>query len=94
MGKGQPGGALYQCVPNFSEGRRPEIVAEIAEAIHTTPGARLIDYSADVDHNRCVMTFLGDADAIKPAARIWRWSIFSSRFICNRRIRSRCCRSH
>ena len=60
--------ALYQCVPNFSEGRRPEVVAAIAAAIRSTPGARLIDHSADVDHNRCVMTILGDAEAVRQAA--------------------------
>ena len=57
-------GAVYQCVPNFSEGRRPEVVAAIADAIRFVPGASLIDHSADWDHNRCVMTLLGDADAI------------------------------
>lgn len=60
--------AVYQCVPNFSEGRRLEVVAAIAGAIRCVPGANLIDYSADLDHNRCVMTMLGDADAIFDAA--------------------------
>jgi glutamate formiminotransferase len=60
--------AIYQCVPNFSEGRRPEVVAEIAGAIRCIPGANLINYSADWDHNRCVMTILGDADAVFNAA--------------------------
>ncbi len=60
--------AIYQCVPNFSEGRRPEVVAAIADAIRGVPGADLIDYSADWDHNRCVMTMLGDADAVFAAA--------------------------
>ncbi|HZP81883.1 MAG TPA: glutamate formimidoyltransferase [Chthonomonadaceae bacterium] len=59
---------IFQCVPNFSEGRRPEVVQAIADAIAATPGARLIDHSADADHNRCVMTFLGPAEAIRAAA--------------------------
>jgi glutamate formiminotransferase len=58
---------ICQCVPNFSEGRRPSVVAAIAEAIRQTPGALLIDSSADVDHNRCVMTILGDAEALRTA---------------------------
>ncbi len=53
---------LYQCVPNFSEGRRLEIVEAIADAIRSVPEVRLIDYSADPDHNRCVMTILGPGE--------------------------------
>ena len=58
---------LFQCVPNFSEGRRPEVVAAIADAIRSIPDARLIDHSADCDHNRCVMTILGGSAAIREA---------------------------
>lgn len=65
---------LYQCVPNFSEGRRLDVVGEIAAAIRSVPTARLIDYSADVDHNRSVMTILGPgesvAEALLAAARV------------------------
>jgi len=64
---------LYQCVPNFSEGRRLEVVEAIADAIRAVPNVRLIDYSADPDHNRCVMTLLGPgesaAEALFAAAR-------------------------
>jgi glutamate formiminotransferase len=59
---------VFQCVPNFSEGRRPEVVAALADAVANTPGARLIDSSADADHNRCVLTFLGDAGSTRAAA--------------------------
>lgn len=58
---------LFQCVPNFSEGRHQDVVNALAEAVTSTPGAYLIDRSADVDHNRCVLTILGDATAIKMA---------------------------
>ncbi|MCS6776238.1 MAG: glutamate formiminotransferase, partial [Chthonomonadaceae bacterium] len=61
--------SIYQCVPNFSEGRRPEVVAAIAQAIRDTPGALLIDFSSDPDHHRCVMTFLGDAEGVRAA--VW-----------------------
>ncbi len=64
---GESGEPLYQCVPNFSTSD-PESVARIAEAISNTAGARLIDWSADIDHNRCVMTILGGADAVRAAA--------------------------
>ena len=62
--------AVYQCAANFSEGRRPKIVAKVADAIAAVPGANLIDYSADFDHNRCVMTILADADALRDAALV------------------------
>ena len=55
---------IYQCVPNFSEGRRTDVVEAIADVIRATPDAILADYSADPDHNRCVMSILGDVDAI------------------------------
>lgn len=55
---------IFQCVPNFSEGRRPEIVEGIAEAIRSVAGVRLIDYSSDPDHNRCVMTLLGGIEPL------------------------------
>jgi glutamate formiminotransferase len=58
---------VYQCAPNFSEGRRPDVVEAIADAIRMHSGATLIDCSADPDHNRCVMTLLGSGDAIRPA---------------------------
>jgi len=54
---------LFQCVPNFSEGQRPEVIEKIACSIQEAE-ADLRDYSADADHNRCVMTILGDEDTI------------------------------
>ena len=59
---------IYQCVPNFSEGRRPEVVQAIVGAIQATPGVRLMDWSADADHNRCVMSLLGSAQGIRQGA--------------------------
>lgn len=58
---------IYQCVPNFSEGQRIEVVEAIADAIRAVPDAALADYSADWDHNRCVMSILGDGSAIRDA---------------------------
>jgi glutamate formiminotransferase len=59
--------ALIESIPNVSEGRRPEIIAELAQAIRTTPGARLLDHSSDASHNRSVFTLAGDAPALKAA---------------------------
>jgi len=49
---------LVECVPNFSEGRRPEIVAAIRDAIAGVDGVTLLDVSSDASHNRSVITFV------------------------------------
>lgn len=54
-------------MPNFSEGRRLEVIAEIADAIRST-GARVIDVQADAAHNRMVVTFVSDPDVAVDAA--------------------------
>jgi glutamate formiminotransferase len=54
---------LIECVPNFSEGRRPEVVDEIAAAVVGTPGVTLLDCQSDGHHNRSVLTFVGEAAA-------------------------------
>ncbi|MFX4262148.1 glutamate formimidoyltransferase [Pelotomaculum propionicicum] len=59
---------LVECVPNFSEGRRPEVIAEILGAIRETVGVQILDCSSDASHNRSVITFLGGPDEVKRAA--------------------------
>ena len=54
---------IIECIPNVSEGRRPEVVERIADAIRAVPGVRLLDYSSDASHNRSVFTLAGDAAA-------------------------------
>ncbi|MCB0061410.1 MAG: glutamate formimidoyltransferase, partial [Caldilineaceae bacterium] len=54
---------IIESVPNFSEGRRPEVVAAIVAAIRV-PGVRLLNYSSDWDHNRSVITIAGPPDAV------------------------------
>lgn len=56
--------AIIQCVPNFSEGRNLAFVEAIARASNA---ARVIDYSADPDHHRMVVTFLDGPEAIRRA---------------------------
>jgi glutamate formiminotransferase len=58
---------LIECVPNVSEGRRPEIVDAIADAIARVPGVRLLDRSSDSAHNRSVFTLAGDAAGVEAA---------------------------
>jgi glutamate formiminotransferase / 5-formyltetrahydrofolate cyclo-ligase len=58
---------LVECVPNFSEGRRPEVVDELASAVASTPEVHLLDRTSDPDHNRSVLTFAGPVDAVTAA---------------------------
>src|SRR6476660_6944898 len=58
---------LIECIPNVSEGRRPEVVAAMAAAISAVPGVHLLDSSSDASHNRSVFTFAGDADGVSRA---------------------------
>ncbi|HYM40486.1 MAG TPA: glutamate formimidoyltransferase [Thermoplasmata archaeon] len=53
---------IVECVPNFSEGRRKEVVDAIAAAIAAESGVRILDQEMDANHNRCVITFIGNRD--------------------------------
>jgi glutamate formiminotransferase len=59
---------LVECVPNFSEGRRPEVLAPILAEIRAVAGVKLIDQSSDASHNRSVITFVGEGAACAEAA--------------------------
>lgn len=59
---------LIQCVPNFSEGRNKEIVEEIINEIKSVEEVKLLDYSMDKDHNRTVVTFIGEPESVIEAA--------------------------
>jgi len=59
---------LIQCVPNFSEGRDPAVMEAIVRAVRGTPGVAVVDHSADPDHHRMVVTFLGDAEGVARAS--------------------------
>lgn len=55
---------LVECVPNFSEGRRSEVVEGLAHAVSVVSGVFLLDKTMDRDHNRSVLTFAGPAAAV------------------------------
>ena len=59
---------LIECVPNFSEGRRQEVINSIADAIRSTPGVTLLDVESNADHNRSVISFVGEPVPVKQAA--------------------------
>ena len=58
---------LVECVPNFSEGRDKSKVDAIVEAMKMD-GVYLLDREMDSDHNRCVITLVGEREAIQEAA--------------------------
>lgn len=58
---------LIECVPNISEGRRPEVVEQIVDTLRGRDGVKLLDYSSDADHNRSVITLVGEPQAVKAA---------------------------
>jgi len=59
---------IIECVPNFSEGRRQHVVDQIVDAITSVPGTTLLDQTMDANHNRSVITFVGDVAAVEDAA--------------------------
>src|SRR5687767_4140397 len=59
---------LVECVPNFSEGRRPETIAAIRAAIAAVEGVAVLDVSSDASHNRTVITFVAPIERAVEAA--------------------------
>ncbi len=60
--------ALVECVPNFSEGRDPHVIAQLVQAIRGVPRVRLLHVTSDHDHHRSVITFVGEPEAALEAA--------------------------
>src|SRR3989475_11318118 len=59
---------IVECVPNFSEGRRKDVVDAIAKAIGSVVDVRVLDQEMDANHNRSVITFVGDRAGVAEAA--------------------------
>ncbi len=60
--------AVVECVPNFSEGRRKDVVDKIVFSITSVPGIKILDVEMDPDHNRSVVTFIGNKISIQEGA--------------------------
>ncbi|MEP6833594.1 MAG: glutamate formimidoyltransferase [Gemmatimonas sp.] len=58
---------LVECVPNFSEGRDPDVIAAIRDAVLSVPNTHVLDVSSDASHNRTVLTFIATLEAAVPA---------------------------
>jgi len=58
---------IVESVPNFSEGRRPDVIEAITEEVRRAGPARVLDLSSDPDHNRSVLTLAGEPGAVRAA---------------------------
>jgi glutamate formiminotransferase len=58
---------IVECLPNFSEGRDLDKIEKIVESFRGKKGVKLLDYSNDEDHNRCVVTVVGEPEELKEA---------------------------
>lgn len=59
---------LVECVANYSDARRPEVIEAIVSSITSVDGVTLLDRHSDLDHNRTVLTFIGAPEAVEEAA--------------------------
>lgn len=59
---------LVECIPNFSEGRREDVIAALVSAVEGAAGVALLDVHSDADHNRTVITFAGEPEPVLEAA--------------------------
>jgi glutamate formiminotransferase/formiminotetrahydrofolate cyclodeaminase len=59
---------LVECIPNFSDARRPEVIEKIKQSIQSVPEIILLDQHSDLDHNRTVITFIGPPQPVETAA--------------------------
>ncbi len=59
---------LIECIPNFSEARRPEVIEAILSSIKSVAEVRVLDRHSDMDHNRTVITMVGSPASIEEAA--------------------------
>ncbi len=60
---------VLMCEANVSEGRREQVLERLVSTVRDTPGVRIADWSADSDHNRAVITFLGEPERVLAAAQ-------------------------
>jgi len=59
---------IVECIPNFSEGKRKEVIDEVVGEVKRVKGVKLLDVESDADHNRSVVTFMGNPEAVAEAA--------------------------
>ena len=69
---------IIECVPNFSEGRDKEKLEKIVDCFRNREGVKLLDYTSDEDHNRSVVTVIGEPEPLKDAMVAAVWTLFRS----------------
>lgn len=69
---------LIECVPNVSEGRDAAVIERLVAAVRDSPDVELLDWSADPDHNRSVLTYVGDPEAVLAATQALCLEAFAS----------------
>jgi glutamate formiminotransferase / 5-formyltetrahydrofolate cyclo-ligase len=60
---------ILLCIPNISEGRNPAVVEQVVDEVRRAAGVKLLNYSSDADHNRSVLTYLGEPEAVLAATQ-------------------------
>jgi glutamate formiminotransferase/formiminotetrahydrofolate cyclodeaminase len=60
--------SIIECIPNYSEARRPDVVEAIMTAVTSVDGVTILDRHSDLDHNRTVLTFVGPPESVEEAA--------------------------
>ena len=60
---------ILECIPNISEGRNLDLVEQVADQIRQVDNVKLLNYSSDPDHNRSVLTYLGNPEAVLLATK-------------------------
>ena len=60
---------ILLCEPNFSEGRDRALIEQVVDQVRGFPRVKLLDYSSDADHNRSVLTYLGEPEAVLAATQ-------------------------
>lgn len=58
---------ILECVPNYSEGRDLQVIEKLCDCFRAKEGVRLLDYTWDTDHNRCVLTVIGEPEPLRDA---------------------------
>jgi len=59
---------IVECIANFSDARRPQVIEAIMQSITSVPGVTLLDRHSDLDHNRTVITFVGEPEGVEESA--------------------------
>jgi glutamate formiminotransferase len=60
---------ILMCIPNISEGRNLPVVKQVIDEVRRAAGVKLLNYSSDADHNRSVLTYLGEPEAVLAATQ-------------------------